>query len=114
MGCERLTDPFKVPMNDPELVKVSCAGHDPGELTVMKDHKNGYRREISELAHQSQTVYFGVGLGVLHHVPISHPVRDDTEAPGIRGEGNPQQWQDVRVRQALPTYDLPAKPLRKN
>ena len=37
MGCERSTDPFEISMNNPELVKVCCAGHDPGELKPIGD-----------------------------------------------------------------------------
>jgi len=46
-GCERLTDPFKISMNDPELVKVGCAGHDLRELKTIKDRKCGIGGEIA-------------------------------------------------------------------
>lgn len=32
-------------MNNPELVKVGCTGHDPGELTAITDRKSGIREE---------------------------------------------------------------------
>jgi len=41
MGCERLTDPFKISVDDPELVKVGRAGHDPRELTATNNRKSG-------------------------------------------------------------------------
>ena len=96
-------------MNDSEVVEVCRAGHDLRELKVIKDKAGTY--ENSKCAHQSQTVRLWIGPGVFHHVPVLHPVGDNTEALGICGDGNSQQRQDVGVRQALPTYNLPAKPL---
>ena len=45
MFCGCSTDPFEIPMNNPELVKVCCAGHDPRKLTVMKGRKSGIGKE---------------------------------------------------------------------
>jgi len=42
MGCECLTDPFKISVDDPELVKVGRAGHDPRKLTTTNNRKSGF------------------------------------------------------------------------
>ena len=99
--------PFKVSVYNPELVKIGGTRHDLRELEII----GIVRLESKEWAHQPQTVCFWIGFGIFHHVPILHPVRDDTKTTGIRGERYSQQWQDIGVRQVLPTYDFPAKPL---
>jgi len=40
-GRGYLTDPFEIPVNDPDLVKVGRAGHDPRELKTMRNRKSG-------------------------------------------------------------------------
>ena len=77
-----LTYPFEVPVNDPEVVKVTHTGHDPTQLGKTK---NGIGK-TPEWAHQLQTVYAWIGPGVFHHVPILHPSGNHEERALIYGE----------------------------
>jgi len=82
-------------MSDPEVVKVGRTGRDLGELNVVEELNPRGNKEWTD---QLQTVCLWVGPGVLHHIPIPHPIGDNAKTPGIRRDRNSQQWQDIGVR----------------
>ena len=55
-------------MDDPQVVKVGRAGHDLGELNVIKDRKVGAREKTSGLTNCKR---FAFGLDLVY--PITFP-----------------------------------------
>jgi len=78
--------PFDIPVNNSILVEIGRARHDLGELKVIKDRNAGISEETANgLTNRKR---FTSGLALVYS--ILHPLRDDSEIPGVRGEGNPQ------------------------
>ena len=76
MGCEQLTDPFKISVDDPKLVKVGCTRHDPRELTTMKDRKNRIGEEsTSDLTNSKR---FASGLDLVYSMTFPFRIQSET------------------------------------
>ena len=68
-------------MSDTEFVEVGHTGRNVRKLKVIDEQrklKGDYKQ-----AHQSQTVCLWVGLCILYHVPVGHPLGDDTKTTGV-------------------------------
>ena len=76
MGCERSTDPFKISVNDPELVKVGCAGHEPGELRTAKDRKSENSEETADGLTSCKR--FASGLDLVYSITFPLCIQSET------------------------------------
>jgi hypothetical protein len=65
-------------MDNAEFMEVGHTRSDVGELKVIDEQ--GQLRGNSKQAHQSQTVCLWIGSRILHHIPVGHPLGDNSEA----------------------------------
>jgi len=80
--------PLKIPMNDPEPVKVCHTRHDLRELKVVDDEGKTVKKEgkkNSKRTHHSQTVRLWIGSRILHHIPVGHPLGENEEGATVWG-----------------------------
>ena len=98
-------------MRNPNFMKVRHARRHLGKLWVVKVHKDITPRGMCGWTDQMETVGLWIGPYVFHHISVWHPLRDDAEILGIPRNGNPQQRQDIRMRQAFPNENLSTKSL---
>ena len=71
-------------------------------------------RGMCSETYKAQPVGRRIGLDVLHHVPVRHPLRYDSEMSRVLRHGDPQQRQDVGMSQAFPDENFPTKLLDVN
>ena len=99
-------------MHNPELVEVRYTRRHLGKLCVVELEQKTSKQEIyGRRTHKAQTVGLWIRPDVFHHVSVGHPLRDDAEILGILRNGNPQQRQDIWMRQAFPNENLSTKAL---
>ena len=69
------TYPFEVSVNDPEAVKVTRAGHDPGELQTIKNAGDRTRKTASGLTSCKR---FAPGLDLVYSITFPFFIQADT------------------------------------
>ena len=72
----RSTDPFEIPMNDPELVKICCAGHDSRKLTDMRHRKSGIGKETADRITNCKR--FTSGLDLVYSIRFPFRIQSET------------------------------------
>jgi hypothetical protein len=101
---------FEISVRNPKFVKVDNTSCDLGKLrSWSSEHR--VSQGMDDGTHQMQTVGLRIGANVFHHIPVGHPLGDDTEMSGVFRHGDSQQWQDVRVGQPFPDENFSTKSL---
>jgi hypothetical protein len=97
-------------VRNPKFVKVDDTRCGLGKLrSWSSEHR--VLQGMDDGTYQTHTVGLWIGADVFHHVPVGHPLRDDTEVSGVLRHGNSQQRQDVRVGQPFPDENFSTKSL---
>ena len=101
---------FEISVRNPKFVKVDNTRCGLGKLRSWSSELR-VLQGMNNVTHQMQTVGLWIGADIFHHVPVGHPLRDDTKMSGILRHGNSQQRQDVRVGQPFPDENFSTKSL---